>query len=218
MSKVKVVLLGLFAVFAVSAVTASMASAHAFKVEKSEFTTGSEAIEGDSFSGKLETTIAKLSISLQCEEDVSGPSEIKPKGESKGSLEFKNCFVVEDKEGKRGFVTTCEVKEPVVAEFKDLLTEHSIDEYKGSKEPTKEIFTELELKGASCALKGKYPVKGFQVCATPEAEFEKVIHESICTPAGSKLAQEKEGTEVAPAQLFGIEQLKLHSGKNWSAN
>jgi hypothetical protein len=221
MSKIKVVLLGLFAVFAVSAGTAATASAtHVFKVEATELGSGAipvtEAIEADSFSGKMETTISGLSISVQCEEDVSGASEIKKNGESKGVIEFKSCFVLEkSKTGTRVFITACEVGEAVKAKFNDVLTEHSIDEYKGSGE--EEVFVELSLKGSSCAIKGTYKVKGSQVCATPEAEFEKVIHESICTPAGSKLKQKGEPTENT-AQLFGVEQLKLKSGKPWSAN
>jgi hypothetical protein len=219
MSKVKVVLLGLFAVFAVSAATAGTASAaHVFKVEATELGFGSipatEAIEADSFSGKMETTIAKLPVSVQCEEDVSGPSEIKTGGASKGSLEFKNCFMLENKKGKREFLAACTVQEPVIAEFKDQLTEHSLDEYKGAG--AAELFVEIKIKGATCAVASSDSVKGSQVCATPEAEFEKVIHESICTPAGSNLHQK--GSEENGAQLFGVEQLKLKSGKNWSAS
>jgi hypothetical protein len=217
MLKVKIVLLSLFAMFAMSAVMAATASAtHTFKVEGTEITK-TEEVEADSFSGKLETMVAKLPLAIQCEEDVSGTElVIQPAGTSTGGINFKNCFVVEFKEGKKGFVTTCTVTEPVEAKFTDQLTEHGVDVYKGSK--PLEGFVELELKGASCAIKGKYPVKGSQNCATPEAELNKVIHESICTPSGSKLAQEKEGTEVAAALLYGTEQIKLKSGKSWSAS
>jgi hypothetical protein len=214
MSKVKIVLLGLFAVFALSATTAATASAaHVFKIEGTEIT-GTEAIEADSFSGKMETTIAGLSVSVQCEEDVTSGGEIKTKGESKGNIEFKNCFVIKLNKGSREFLTACTVGEPVIAEFKDQLTEHSIDEYKGAG--AEETFVELKIKGESCSIKGTYKVKGSQICSTPESEFEKVIHESICTPAGSKLKQK--GSEENGAQLFGVEQLKLKSAKNWSAS
>jgi hypothetical protein len=215
MSKVKVVLLGLVAVLAISAGTTSTASAaHVFKIEGTELA-GTEAAEATSFSGKLENAILGLSAAVQCEEDVSGPSEIKPKGESKGSIEFKNCFTIALEKGKRTFLTSCSIKEPVVAQFTDQLTEHGVDEYKGSG--AEEAFFEIEIKGESCAIKSKYKVKGRQDCSTPEAEFEKVIRESICTPAGSKLTQKSEGTENT-AQLFGTDQIKLKSAKNWSAS
>jgi hypothetical protein len=214
MSKIKVVLLGLFAVFALGATMAATASAatHAFKIEGTEIAKGvEETLEDDSFSGKMETTIAGLSISVQCEEDIS-TGTIGEGGKSKGSIEFKNCFVIETNKGKRVFLTSCTVTEPVKAKFTDQLIEHSVDEYKG--EGGEETFVELEI--GVCAIKGKYKVKGSQLCAVPESEFEKVIHESICTPSGSKLKQRI--TEENGAQLFGVEQIKLKSAKNWSAN
>jgi hypothetical protein len=219
MSKINVVLLSLFAVFAVSAATAGTASAstHAFKIELSEVTTETP-IEGDSFSGKLETPVGGLMMDVQCEEDVTSGATINAGGKSKGGIEFKTCAVNEIKEGKKKPVTSCEVVEPVNAKFEDQLIEHSVDEYKGTGE--KETFVTLEIK--ICALAGKYKVKGSQICSTPEAEVEKVIHESICTPGGSKLTQKEttEGTSSS-SQLFGVEQLKLaspNSGKKWSAN
>ncbi len=214
MSRVKIVLLSLLAVFAVSAAasaTASASATHVYKIEGTELASGSEAIEGDSLTGGLETKIAKLNTVLICQEDIV-KGEIKPKGESTAIVEFKNCYLVEkNKEGKKTFLTACSVKEPVEAKANDELTEHSIDVFKGSGE--KEKFAEVEIKGEGCALNGKYEVLGSQTCAIPESEFEKAVHSLICTPAGSKLTFGKEA-----AQLFGEEQVKLKSGKNFSGN
>jgi hypothetical protein len=218
MSKVKVVLMSLVAVFAVSAfasVSASAGPTHIFKVEGTELK-GTESLEvvDDSFSGKLETIIAKLPIAIQCEEDISSGT-IKANGESTAKIEFKNCFVAQNEKGKKAVLSTCTVTEPVIAEAKDELTAHSIDTFKGNKVPATETFTELKI--GVCAAKGTFNIKGAQVCSIPESEYEKVIHAGICAPAESTLKQEKEGTEVGPAQLFGEEQIKLANGKNWSA-
>jgi hypothetical protein len=208
MSKIKFVLLGLLAMFAASLAASTPASAHEYLVEGKAITEKIE-VEGTSQTGKLESTILGSKVSIQCEEDLTREAFIEEKGKSKGKIEFKNCIVLEFSKGKRVFLTTCEVKEPATAEFTDELVEHSIDEFKPAL--AEETFVELEIK--TCALKGKYKVKGSQVCAIPEEEFEQVIHHLICTPAGSKL---KLGSEAA--QLFGEESLKLISKKPWSGN
>lgn len=202
-------LLTVFAVSAAASATASASATHVFKVEGSEFTTEG-VVEGDSLTGGLETKIAKLNTVLVCQEDIF-EGEIKTKGESTAKIKFKNCYLIENKKGKREFLVKCFVTEPVKAEATDELTEHSIDLFKGiGKE---EEFAEVEITGTECTLAGKYKVTGSQACTIPESEFEKAVHSLICTPAGSKLAFGKEA-----AQLFGEEQVKLKSGKNFSGN
>ncbi len=211
MSRVKIVLLSLLTVFAVSAAASATASAgttHIYKIEGTPLAT-TEGIEGDSLTGGLETKIAKTNIVLICQEDIV-TGKIEKEGKSAAEIKFKNCYLVEkNKEGKKTFLTACSLAEPVKAEATDELTEHSLDTFTGSG--AKEKFAELEIKGEGCVLNGKYEVTGSQVCAIPESEFEKAVHVLICTPAGSKLVFAKE-----PAQLFGEEQVKLTSGKNFS--
>ncbi len=72
-------------------------------------------------------------------------------------------------------------------------------------------FGELELTGKECAIAGTYKIEGTETCTIPEAQFEKVIHELICTQAGSAL---KNGTERAEFELFV--PMKFNSGKQWS--
>jgi hypothetical protein len=110
----------------------------------------------------------------------------------------------------------CGVKEPGIAEDKGQLIEHSIGEAKGELGGVKGLYSEIEITGEKCALKGKYKITGSQICAMPEAEFEKVLHHVICTPAGSKLVFGS-GEKTEPVQLFGEGQVRLKSLKVWAA-
>jgi hypothetical protein len=216
MSRVKVMLLSLLAVFAASAVVSSTASAaHVYLIEQTELLS-SEAIEDQGQNAKLEVKIPgqAISIFIQCQEELS-TGVIKPKGESTFRIEYKNCYVVENSTGKKIFLVNCTVKEPIVAEGTDQLIEHSIDEFKGSG--AEKLFSEITIEGAKCVgVAGKYKVTGTQVCAVPEAEFEKVLHHLICTPAGSHLVYGT-GEKTEPAQLFSEEQIRLKSLKVWAA-
>jgi hypothetical protein len=214
MSRFKVLVVSLLAVFAVSAAASATASAaHVYLIEQTELLS-SEAVEDQGQNSKLETKILKIPIFLQCQEELSTGS-IKTKGESTFRIEFKNCYVVENNNGKKVFLVACGVAEPALAEGTDQLTEHSVDEFKGELKGEKGVFAELELIGEKCALKGKYKVTGAQVCATPEAEFEKVLHHLICTPAGSKLVFGS-GEKTEPAQFFAEDQIRLKSLKVWA--
>jgi hypothetical protein len=215
MSRVKVLLVSLLAVFAVSvAVSATASAAHVYLIEQTELLS-SEAVEDQGQNGKIETKILNVSVFIQCQEELSTGS-IKPKGESTFKIEFKNCYAVENNNGKKVFLVNCIVGEPVAAEGTDQLIEHSVDEFKGELKATKGLFAELELTGEKCILKGKYKVTGSQVCAIPEAEFEKVLHHLICTPAGSKLVFGT-GEKTEPAQFFAEDQIRLKSLKVWAA-
>jgi hypothetical protein len=215
MSRFKVLAVSLLAVFAVSAAATNTASAaHVYLIEQTELLS-SEAVEDQGQNSKLETKLLGVSIFLQCQEELS-TGTIKPKGESTFKIEFKNCYVVENGNGKKVFLVNCGVAEPAIAEGKDQLIEHSVDEFKGELKGTKGLFAELELTGEKCILKGKYKVTGNQVCAAPEAEFEKVLHHSICTPAGSKLVFGT-GEKTEPAQFFAEDQVRLKSLKVWAA-
>ncbi len=213
MPKAKAILLSLLAVFAVSVAasttTAAAAGTHIYKIEGSALTENTK-IEDDSLSGLLEGKLAKLPITIACQEDISS-GEIKTLGESTFKVEFKNCYVYErSKAGTKVFLTNCKVKEPISAEGTDLLTEHSIDQFKGSGETEK--FASITVEGEKCAIASTAEVNGSQLCAIPESEFEKVVHTLICTPAGSKLV-----FGGSQAQLFTEEQIKLGSSKNFSA-
>ncbi len=212
MPRAKAILLSLLAVFAVSAAASAAAAAagtHIYKIEGSALTENTK-VEGDSLYGLLEVRIAKLPLTLACQEDISS-GEIKTLGEATGKIEFKNCYVYErSKAGTKVFLTSCSIKEPTIAEGTGVLIEHSVGQIKGKGE--KETFATLTIEGEKCAVATTAEITGSQLCASPEAEFEKVIHTIVCTPTGSKLVFNKE-----PVQLFGEEQVKLASSKNFSA-
>jgi hypothetical protein len=216
MSRFKVLVVSLLAVFAVSAAASATASAaHVYLIEQTELLS-SEAMEDQGQNSKLEVKILGVPTFLQCQEELS-KGVFKPKGESTFEIKFKNCYVVENSNGKKVFLVNCSVAEPVIAEGTDQLIEHSVDEFKGEREGVKGLFASLELTGEKCALKGKYKVTGMQICATPEAEFEKVLHHLICTPAGSKLVFGT-GEKTEPAQFFSEEQVRVTSLKQWAAS
>jgi hypothetical protein len=211
MSRFKVLVVSLLAVFAVSAAASATASAaHVYLIEQTELLS-SEAVEDQGQNSKLEIKLLGVPLFLQCQEELS-TGVFKPKGESTFRIEFKNCYVVENSNGKKIFLVNCAVVEPIIAEGTDQLIEHSVDEFKGKEG----VFATLELTGEKCVPKGKYKVTGSQVCATPEAEFEKVLHHLICTPAGSKLVFGT-GEKTEPAQFFAEDQIRLKSLKVWAA-
>jgi hypothetical protein len=210
MSKTRVVLPSLLAVLAASAISSSPSLAHEYLVEQKSLET-SEAVEDQGQNSKLETKVSSLPLYIQCQEELSS-GELKPKGVSKFRIEFKNCYFTFNSKGKKEFSTTCGVTEPVVAEGEDRLIEHSVEEFKGSEG----IFTKIQIVGMQCALTGFMNVSGSQICVIPEAEFDKVLHQLSCTPAGSKLAFGN-GEHTEPAQYFAEEQIRLKSLKPWGA-
>jgi hypothetical protein len=118
--------------------------------------------------------------------------------------------------GKRQVQTKCTIKNgEIVEEFKGELTGKGELLEKGAN--TEEILAEIAVEGTECESKGTYKLKGGELCAIPEAEFQKVLHQLICTPAGSKLKALKEGTELE-AQLWTTEGTFLSGNKKWSSN
>jgi hypothetical protein len=209
MSKAKVVLLSLLTAFALSAMMSATASAnatHVYLVENTELGSGAipatEAVEGDSLLGKTEIDISSNVTVLECSEDlVTG--EIKKGGESKFEIKFKNCIVGLIEKGKLAYQPSCGVTEPVTAKATGNLTSRGVNEFSS--------FTSAPVITV-CTLAGTYTVGGTQLCATPESSVSKEIHSLQCTPAGSALT-----LKSASSQLFGEEQIKLTSGRIWSA-
>ncbi len=184
MFRARFVLRCLLAGFILSISTFSSASAaDHFIVEGTEIT-GTEEVPfvelGDSL--MLETTVAKTEVVFSCEDAVS-KGDFESEGKSKREIALKDCTVYELSKGKAVSLTACTVVTPI--EYKD--TSVLIPNYEEEMLPNGETFFTLEVTGKTCAIEGKYAVTGYEVCETPAAEFEKVFHDEICTPAGSEL-------------------------------
>jgi hypothetical protein len=213
MLKLKLTGLSLLAALTITAIASSSALAHEYLVEGKAIAAG-EKVEavGDTGLQWVETKIGGLPIVQECDEGL-GTGNLEEKGKSTSRSESKNCRIFEINKGKRTYLSACSLKEPVVIEATGELTGVGEDILTGSGK--EETFSEFEIKGESCVIKGKYKVKGTQLCTSPLAELEKVLHEGICTAAGSKL---KLGTESV--RLYGLKagSGKLKSGKPSSSN
>jgi hypothetical protein len=221
MSKTKVILLGLLAAFAVCAISSTTASAatHEFKVEGKEIT---EKIPYDQVTRNLRiffTQGHKLYYQY-CPEDTARGNFIPPNKDEEEIVAF-NCQVFDLENGKKVFQPQCVVKEKKEILFaKTEQIAHGIDQFKGSE--TEEKFGEITFeKGTeACAIEGTYKLKGEILCAMPEAEFEKVLHEFICTPAGSNIKLQKEEKTEDFVLFYDQGQSFLQSsylGQRWSA-
>jgi hypothetical protein len=202
-------LLGLLTLYAVNMIIVTPAFAGGEYAVNEEALETSEAIESVSSTDKLESKIIGVPVFLACDEGLSSKSIIEPEGKSENGLQFKNCRLVENTNGKKAFLTACTIKEPVELKFKGELIKSNENALKGSG--IEESFAEIKVESEKCALKGTYKIKGSQSCEMPEGELEKLIHEAICSPAGSKLSL---GSEAA--QFFDNEVLQLKSRKLWS--
>lgn len=213
MAKIKLILLSLLLATALGTITSASASAHEYLVEGTPVGAGVKLeVEGTTSLVWIETSILKAPIVQECDEGT-GTGFIEEKGKSTGKGEAKNCRIFQIVKGKRENLTACAMREPVVIETTGELTGIGENTAVGSK--AEEGFTEFEIKGESCVLAGKYTIKGQELCLSPLAEMEKVLHEVICTAAGSKLKLGKE-----PVRLYGIKAGlgKLKSGKPSSSN
>ncbi len=203
MLKVRSVLLILLGICAASAVMSPPALAtHVFMVEGTEITSTEEGAQGYSQHTVVELPALKSLVYLECAEGLS-IGGLESRGESRGAIEFKGCNIAENSKGKKVVLTSCSVTEPVEAIYSGLLTEHGVDELG-------EFRSEITI--TTCSLKGTYTLEGAEVCAMPEAEFSKTIHDLTCTRAGGKLKSGKEA-----AGLFHKEHTTLCTKRNWSS-
>jgi hypothetical protein len=212
MSRLRLVLLGVFAVLAVSGVGTGSASA-ACNVDTGKFVfcdhTGRELgtplalLLALSLAAKLETHIAGLPTTIECETshiDIT----ILLLGRTRGNLLYLKCKVVEQAE--------CSVAEPIAATFNDVLVGgmgKPEDEFSGAG--AEEEFATLKITGTNCVVKGEFPVKGKQLVEISNGEELLAEHLFVAKKSGSKL---KIGVESA--SYSGIaHDLRLESGLPW---
>jgi hypothetical protein len=224
MSRIKLVLLSMFAVVAVGAIASSSASAapHWLVCVKvapgtghftnSECTTSGAGewatkelpepleLEGTSGVSKLSSEIGSTKVTIKCLKDKFAGT-IEAPGNSTATITYEECSF----EGAAG----CTVKSPtqpagtIVAKVLDRLVEKEgkvLDEF---FEKTGVAFTTIEI--GVCALKSTLEVKGTQKCELPSGEVFKRLHEIECLATGSSL---KLGTKEATYEGNASIQLK----------
>lgn len=202
MSRLRVVVLSLFAVVAVSAVASASASAAHYAVEGVSVTTATAttSVIGES---TLTSKILGTTIEIKCKKGKSSEATIEAAGASKGVLVYEECKVATPAScGVSATLTTKKVTDALV-EAGGVVT---ADKFTG--EGAAEEYIEIEI--LTCSLKGKYKVKGMQECKV-DNETEAVEHTLTCLAAGSKL---KLGPETAT--YSGTAKVSLASGKKWS--
>jgi hypothetical protein len=223
MSRARVILMGLLGVLAVSAFVAPSALAnpgHYYLVEQKTLET-SEAIEDQGQNAQLEASVMGLGIGIVCQEELSTGTVFnnakEKQGESTFEIKYTNCYLFVNENGKKGYGINhfCKVREPIVASGKDKLTAHSLDEFENPGGFFTTIVIE-KVEKETCVETGEFPVTGTQLCAIPHAEYEKILHHLICTPAGSHLVFGS-GEITSSAQLFSEDQVRLKSLKVWAA-
>lgn len=166
-------------------------------------------VEGTSGVSKLESSIAKENVTIECAKDIA-TGTLETAGLSTGEVNIKECKVLN--KNKENLVN-CKVKEPIVFKFKDQLITNGSGEVEDELKPTKaeEVFAEITIEGSLCVLKGTFKVKGTQTCELPSGEAFLITHEIACKPSGSKL---KLGTEEA--KFTGTERINLVPAEEWS--
>lgn len=219
MSKFTTILLAAFTALALSALMAGSAlAAHEFKVEGAAVGATPFEIGGNGYAGDFEGTAAGSTVTFIClagyTSIAAGTNQVEKEGKSKFKTELRNCFIAKVSEGKSA-PTECKVTEPIIAEATGSLVGTSEDKFTGSK--AEETFSEIVLpKEEKCVLTKLASItlklKGAEDCTIPLSLEENVVHQLLCSPAGSSLAT---GTE--PARLWSAATLKLADGKPWSS-
>jgi hypothetical protein len=216
MSRIRLIMLSILAVLAVSAVAASGAQA-APEYHGSALVLPAE-IEGANVGvAKLEGEIAATKMIIECSESfvLNGVnSKIEAAGASKGEIEYKHCFLFQDNAAHvKESLSACTVP-AIKVKFKDLLVVSKSgvpwveDEFKENGGP----FAEFSITGTCALKKANLKVEGTQICSLPEATYEKVIHEVVCSPTGGNL--KFNGLNAA---FFGTEAIWVKGHVEWYA-
>ncbi len=205
-------LLALVSALILSGTVSTSASAHAFFVEGKEVT-GTETIEIEVSSIVLKQGLSSLlgsKIGQECaESNLTG--QLEKEGKGKGEIKTGGCKLFLIRAGKKEALTSCEISSPTFKINENLVTGPGGVIETEVTPAVSESFFILAINNAPekvCTLKGTFEVKGKYVCASPEAEVEKITHEVICTSTGSKATFGKE-----PATFFSTGTGKVKSGK-----
>jgi hypothetical protein len=205
MSKVKLVVLSMLAMFALSAAasaTTASAATHQWSINGTLLATGAkEEVQGNGLpyvqEGQFEATVGTINLHLYCQTAIlpSGKENVllggNP-GRANGRIEFTGCgvFAVSTKGVSEPF-PSCKVEtEPIVAISEGELTKSGVLRLTGiggAGSVLTKFTIENTNKEAECLVKGKFEVKGTQVCVIPHSGVALYVHVVECTPGGSEL-------------------------------
>jgi hypothetical protein len=187
MSRIRLVVLSLFAVFAVGAFVASSASAACSGGTKSVFCyhNGTEITNetalGESGLSVLEGKSGGVAFTVHCTHDRF-VALLLALGASEGEINFLGCKV--EKPAGQG----CTVPNLILANFTDQLSENVMpptDLFKGLG--ANEKFAEFTIGGASCTAKNVIVVEGLQTAELGDPETALLSHTVVAKKSGSKL-------------------------------
>ena len=214
MSKVKIIIVALFAMFALTAMAAASASAAGWHVSGTELTgTQTAALSTTAVNDSPAVLhVPALPLKITCKGSLTGvaPKITAPNLGSATSLTFHECSVVEP--------TTCALGSP------EITTEPVTATVTTATSPADHIlfktsaadFATFELTGSSCSISGKKAVKGTVVLKAATGQTESAIQD--LEGLGS-LEQGGDSLQTAndPSYIEGGKALlKLESGATWS--
>jgi hypothetical protein len=216
MSKVKIVMLSLLAVFALSAAasaTASAAGTHQWFINGTLLGSGvKEEVQGNTLpyvqETQFEMTISGLGLHAYCQTTVipGGDQNViegGSVGKAKVRLEFDGCAAFDvTGMGVSERLSGCKAGlEPVLAEAEGELINAGVLDLEGEPIAKFEIV-KANAKESSCAIEGKYEIKGSLVCVIPHYGVPLYVHVLECTPGGSSLVASVGGAAETPIRLY----------------
>lgn len=208
MSRIRLVVLSLFAVFAVGAFAASSASAACSGGTKSVFCdhTGkeitNEKVLGTSGLSLLEGTTVGVAFKIHCTHDVFA-GLLLALGASEGEIDFLGCLVEKP--------ANCTVNNLIIASFTDQLSENVMpptDLFKGLG--ATEEFAKFNIAGGSCSAASEITVLGLQTVEIGDPETALLSHTLVAKKSGSKL---KVGGAIA--SFSSTATVRLESDLPW---
>jgi hypothetical protein len=194
----------MLSVCTVCALIVASASAHSFIIEGKEIAAGEHiAAEGEAIGT---STFEARGFITECKKSTS-VAEFEAGGKGKSTLTTKECKVRQD--------AGCKVEEPIVTKTKTELVIFNEKLAVKLLPASGEIFNTNTVRGCNRSeLNGEWTLTGSQISELPEAEVEKVEHESVTKPSGSSLKiSGRPGTFAGFVE--GKSKTKLTSGKKW---
>jgi hypothetical protein len=205
MSRLKLLLMSLFAVVALAAVSANAASAANFEVEENDAFTPAETI-APTVSVTQNFVLKNNIATVECSTLTATGGKLEPAKGSATSLEFGGCSLVGN--------TKCEVKAGQVKTKPVVATPEAANKVKfAPKTPPEFVKIEIVKKGTeSCGLTAGLKVTG---TATGEATTGGTEEAAQAIKFNVTAASEELKSAGEAAEFTGVGKISLSSGKKW---